>query len=178
MDAPGGGYGAPPGGGFGAPPPGAGYGAPPGGGFGAPQGMAPPPAMAASPTGGVPDHVQGQKTKLLGLEQNIGAALGYFIGLLSLLFIFMEPKENRFVRFHAFQVLFFGIAMSLLATVLGVGVGIIVYAAPDMAMFAALLFLPLSLVGLMGLVGAFKAFQGKAWKIPVIGGLAEKMAMK
>ena len=28
------------------------------------------------------------------------------------------------------------------------------------------------------LIAAFKAFQGKAWKIPVIGNIATKMAMK
>lgn len=185
MDAPGGGYGAPPGGGFGAPPPGAGYGAPPGGNYGAPPGMAPPgmappPAMAAAPGGGVPDHVQGQKTKLLGLEQNIGAALGYFIGLLSLLFIIMEPKENRFVRFHAFQWLFMAIAYTFNMVLVAIPIIIAnvdsklteaIYAAPVLA-------LPLIPLGICALIAVFKAFQGKAWKIPVIGGIAEKLAMK
>jgi uncharacterized membrane protein len=178
-----GGWGAPPA----APPAGPGYGAPPdaAGGYGAPPGMAPPgmapPGMApaAASGGGVPDHVQGQKTKLLGLEQNMGAALGYFIGLLMLLYIFLEPKEHRFVRFHAFQWLF-GMILYVINAVL-VLIPVIVAQLinqQEVAYVAALLTLPMLVLGLCMLIAMFKAFSGKAWKIPVIGGIAEKMAMK
>lgn len=130
--------------------------------------------------GVVPDHTPGQKTQFLGLEQNIGAAIGYFIGLLSLLFIFMEPKHHRFVRFHAFQWLFMAVGVTVLSVVVSLP-GII--AAVDskltelayVSMGLSLLFLPYMLIWL---IAAFKAFQGKAWKIPVIGGIAEKLAMK
>jgi len=155
-----------------APPPGgAGYGAP---------GMPGPGGPMAAAGGGVPDFVQGQKTKLLGLDQNLASALGYFIGLLSLLYIFMEPKEHRFVRFYAFQ----WVGCWVLGMVLSVVVSIpAIIAALDSKLtelaivsgVLSLLFLPF---GIMYLIAAFKAFQGKVWKMPVIGGIAEKMAMK
>jgi uncharacterized membrane protein len=142
----------------------------------APPGMAP----AAAPGGGVPDHVQGQKTKLLGLEQNLGAALGYFIGLLMLLYIFMEPKEHRFVRFHAFQWLFAMILYTINLTLVVIPI-VIANVDPkltELAYAAPVLALPLIPLGICMLIAVFKAFSGKAWKIPVIGGVAEKMAMK
>jgi uncharacterized membrane protein len=137
-------------------------------------------ALGGAAPGEVPDHVAGQKTNLLGLDQNLAAALGYFIGLLSLLYIFMEPKEHRFVRFHAFQWLFMAVMGGVLSTIVSIPAAIasmdsklteLVYVSGALS----LLFLPF---GLLWLLAAFKAFQGKAWKIPVIGGFAAKMAMK
>ncbi len=152
---------------------------PPGGaGYGAPGGMPGPGAPMAA--GGVPDYVQGQKTKLLGLDQNLASALGYFIGLLSLLYIFMEPKEHRFVRFYAFQWVgcwALGIVLSVVVSIPAI-IAMVDSKLTELAMVSgvlSLLFLPF---GIMYLIAAFKAFQGKVWKIPVIGGIAEKMAMK
>lgn len=172
---PGPGWGAPPGapGGFGVPG-GPGAMAPPGGGFGAPgMGGAPVPAGA-----GIPDHSPGMKTKLLGLDQNLGSALGYFIGLLSLLFIIMEPKEHRFVRFHAFQWLFVAVAVTINTIVAMVPMIIAMTdrKLTELAYATPILILPTIPLGFLALIAAFKAFQGKAWKIPVIGGIAEKMA--
>lgn len=181
-----GGYGPPPGapqGGYGAPPgaPQGGYGAPPGGGYGAAPGMAPPGMVPIASSGGaVPDYVQGEKTKLLGLDQNLGSALGYFIGLLSLLYIFMEPKEHRFVRFHAFQWLFLSITytVNIVVVMIPVIIASVDSKLTEAAYAAPVLALPLIPLGIFALIAVFKAFQGKAWKIPVIGGIAEKMAMK
>lgn len=141
--------------------------------------MAPMPGAAGS-ADTAPDYVPGEKSKLLGLDQNLSAAVGYIIGLISLLNIIMEPKEHRFLRFHAFQWLFMAILGGVLSTVVSIPAAI---AATNskltelafVSMGLSLLFIPF---GLMWLFAAFKAFQGKAWKIPVVGGIAAKMAMK
>lgn len=130
--------------------------------------------------GAVPEFVPGQKSKLLGLDQNVMAALGYFIGLVSLLAIFMEPKESRFMRFHAFQWLFMAIAGTMLSVVvmLPAIIAMVDSKLTELAIVSGILSLAFIPFGLMALFAAYKAFQGKAWKIPVIGGFAERMAMK
>ncbi|MDW8250660.1 MAG: hypothetical protein RMJ98_15300 [Myxococcales bacterium] len=174
-----GGWGTPPA----APPAGPVYGSPPNTpeGYGSPSGMAPPRIAPPAATGGsVPDHVQGQKTKVLGLEQNLGAALGYFFGLPMPLYLWQEPKEHRFVRFHAFQWLFSAILcmINVVVAMIPVIIAHVDSKLTEVAYAAPVLTLPLIPLGICVLIAMFKAFQGKAWKIPVIGGIAEKMAMK
>src|SRR2546429_2896327 len=62
----------------------------------------------------------------LGLDGNLAAALGYPIGILALISLIME-KENRFVKFHAWQsILLYAalvvlwIALVILSVILGV----------------------------------------------------------
>ena len=45
--------------------------------------------------------MQNQKSAI-GLDGNITALIGYVIGILALVLIFIE-KDNKFVRFHALQ---------------------------------------------------------------------------
>lgn len=122
----------------------------------------------------------------LGLDANLGAAIGYPVGVLAIIIFFME-KENRFARFHALQsilyhvvalVVFIAIIVvwlivsiilslisSALATIVGVLVGLVVFG--------------IVLVYLGGLIfGAVKAYGGNRFKLPVIGEMAEKMANK
>ena len=51
--------------------------------------------------------MQNQKSAI-GLDGNIASALGYPIGIIALILIFME-KDNKFVRFHAIQSLLWGL---------------------------------------------------------------------
>src|SRR5690242_8830880 len=52
----------------------------------------------------------------IGIEANIAAALSYF-WIIGLIFFFVE-KKNRFVRFHAFQSMLYGIGITVLAIIL------------------------------------------------------------
>ncbi len=165
------GYPPPPGGyqGGGYPPPGGqpgGYPPPPGGGYGyTPQG----------PSG---------KTKVMNLDYNVAGLLCYVpccIGLIfSILFVATEPKESRFVRFHALQGLFLigvNVILGVIYNILGAGLS----AAPSGAAAASgsiLLLLVQLVIGLglliLHIVAMVKAYQNQMWKIPVIGDLAEK----
>jgi uncharacterized membrane protein len=137
-------------------------------------------AMGGGGASAIPAYVPGEKTQLLGLDQNLGAAVAYFVGIIGLLFIFMEPKQHRFVRFHAFQMLFFAIIMSVVGTGLGVvAAGLMMFVLPNSLSFlGSLLFLPLVFAPIAALIAAYKAYQGQVWKIPVIGNFAEKFALK
>lgn len=108
-----------------------------------------------------------------GMTDNVAAALSY-IWIVGLIFLLIEPyNKNRFVRFHAFQSIFFGVAW----IVLWVGMHIVFSIMP----FLGLLILPLYfLIGLGGFVYwlflAFKAYGNAEYKIPVIGDIAAKQA--
>jgi uncharacterized membrane protein len=129
-----------------------------------PQSIPPPPPASADGT---------------GLSSNIAAALSYLLGFITgIIFLVIEPyKRDPFVRFHAFQSIFFSVAMFVLQIVYGIFMGL---------MFS------LGLVGLMGLIGTlfglaifalwlflmFKAYSNERFMIPYIGELALKQAGK
>jgi len=48
--------------------------------------------------------------KPYNLEPNIEAALSYLLTPFSGVFVFIMEKQNKFVRFHAFQSILFGVA--------------------------------------------------------------------
>ncbi|REJ79417.1 MAG: hypothetical protein DWQ47_01365 [Acidobacteria bacterium] len=117
----------------------------------------------------------------LGLDGNITALLGYIIPLVGLILIFIE-KENRFVRFHAFQTVLYavGFIVIYIASFILIGVVSAVLAAiSDVLALVSILFwfipLVLWLGWLVGLIyAAVKSYGGAMFKFPVIGNLAEK----
>ena len=125
--------------------------------------------------------MQNQKSAL-GMDGNITALIGYIIGIVALVLIFIE-KDNKFVRFHALQsvlwsalcvvgIIAVGIVGTILALVLGQvasGLGAIV------GILAMLLYFGLILAMLGGLIfAAIKAYGGSEFKLPIVGNMAEK----
>ncbi len=101
-----------------------------------------------------------------GLADNTAGMLAYITIIPAIIFLVMEPyNKNKFVRFHAFQSLFFGLCFFVLS-----------------------FFMVIPIIGwlifLVGWLGGFvvwiilliKASKGEKWKLPVIGDLAEKQA--
>ena len=123
----------------------------------------------------------------LGLDGNVGAALGYPISILAIITLIME-KENRFVKFHALQsiLLHVGamvlmIAFWVISAVVFVGgmaasvatnTGAVGGLASMLIGLVWLLFVVLYLLGLI--LSAVKAYQGAWFKLPIIGGMADK----
>jgi uncharacterized membrane protein len=180
---PGGGYPPPPGGGY-PPPPGGGYPPPPGGGYQGGGGGYPPPGGNYPP----PD---GNKTKTFGMAYNTAAMLCYLLPCLCcanlifcIIWLATEPKESRFVRFHALQGLFlFGIhfVIGLILRMLGFAMAVGTSGSDLAALGGGGILLILNiLVGLSFLVlyilGMVKANSWQMWKLPVIGDIAEKNA--
>lgn len=120
---------------------------------------APTPPPPASSTGGMSDNVAGM--------------LAYVTIIPAIIFLVMEPyNKSRFIRFHAFQCLFFAVAW----TVLWIALNIVAHI-PFLGWLTILLW---PLVGLAGLIIwvilLLKANQGQMFKLPVIGDMAEKQA--
>lgn len=112
------------------------------------------------------------KQATFGLDENVAALLTYAIGFISgIVFIFAE-KENRVVKFHAFQstILFLpGFVVYLVLVVILTFIPIIGFLLSLCVWFAFLA----TWIFLM-----VKAYQGGKYKLPVIGDIAEQQANK
>jgi uncharacterized membrane protein len=115
-----------------------------------------------------------------GLQANAAGALAYLAGIVTgILFLVIDPyKSDRFVRFHAFQSIFFNVAWIAL-WIAWMIVGLVLGAITKGLFF--FLQVPIDLVLMVGgfCLWAFlmySAYQGKMTKLPVIGALAAKQA--
>jgi uncharacterized membrane protein len=116
---------------------------------------------------------QAQPTISSGLSDNVAGMLAYFTIIPAIVFLLIDPySKRRFVRFHAFQCIFFALA----CIVASVGIRIIAHM-PVVRWTTLLLWPLLSLVEIVvWIICVMKAYQGKMFKLPVIGDLAEQQA--
>ena len=154
---------------------------------GASQGVAAPSAVPGAIPGSMPGAIPGSMPVAApvaaagaGLTPNVAGALTYLVGLITgILFLVIDPfKTDRFVRFHAFQSIFFNIAW-IAFWIAWTIVGLILSAISHGLFF--IIQLP---VNLLVMVGGFclwaylmySAYQGKTVQLPIIGPLAAKQA--
>lgn len=125
-----------------------------------------------APAGGAAAGALGPTS--MGMQANVAAGLSYVLGWVTGLVFFLVEKQNRFVRFHAMQsILFFG-GLTILSIVLN-----IVWATG----IPFISFVALCINGLLGLVAfvgwivlLINGFQGKYFKLPIVGDYAERYA--
>lgn len=92
-----------------------------------------------------------------GMETNVAAGLAVLLGWLGGLIFFLIEKESKFVKFYAFQSIILGLCYVLSPIpVIGWIWAVVI-----------LVFWVLTLIN---------AFQGKIYKVPIIGNLAAKQA--
>ncbi len=115
-----------------------------------------------------------------GMSSNVAGALAYILGLITgIIFLVIDPyKNDRFVRFHAFQSIFFNVAWIAILIVFSILGSILSFAT---AGFGGLIMLPLW--GLLSLVFLafwiflmYKAYNNEQYRAPFIGDLAAKQA--
>ncbi|MBD3221394.1 hypothetical protein GF314_09135 [bacterium] len=101
-----------------------------------------------------------------GLPENVAGALCYALGFLSGLIFLIFERRSLFVRFHAMQSLMaFGIiALAGIAVQILPGIG------------AALSFVLNVFALALWIVCMVQAWQGRRWKLPLVGEEAEKQA--
>ena len=109
-----------------------------------------------------------------GLSDNAAAGIAYITIIPAIVFLIIDPfRRSSYVRFHAWQSIFFFIAW----TVINILVGMVQHIVPS-AVFLTLTVL--QLVGLaifiIWLIVFIGAFGGKPIKLPVIGDLAARQA--
>ncbi|MGZ4827615.1 MAG: DUF4870 domain-containing protein [Terriglobales bacterium] len=108
-----------------------------------------------------------------GLTDNVAGLLAYVTIIPAIVFLVLEPyNRSRFIRFHAFQSIFFHVGVAVIWVVLG-----FLSSIPFLG-WATLLLWPLVGLGFLVLwvLMLVKAYGGQMWKLPVIGDIAEKQA--
>jgi uncharacterized membrane protein len=125
-------------------------------------------------------NMSGGKTAL-GLDANVGAMLCYLpicgVNLIYSIIVLVTEKDNRTVRFHAFQSLLLIGAI----VVLCVGISIVSVMLAFVSSTLSMLFGMVTWLAALAFIGAaifmcVKAFGGGVFKLPVIGDMAEKWA--
>jgi uncharacterized membrane protein len=148
---------------------------------GATQGVAPPSAMPGPPPGPMPGAVPTPMAPTAaGLTPNAAGALAYLLGAITgIVFLVIDPfKTDRFVRFHAFQSIFFNLAWIAFWIVWGI-VGLMLGAISH-GMFL-LIQLPINLLVSVGgfclwLFLMYSAYQGRTFQLPIVGPMAAAQA--
>jgi uncharacterized membrane protein len=115
-----------------------------------------------------------------GLTPNAAGALAYLLGAITgIVFLVIDPfKTDRFVRFHAFQSIFFNLAWIAFWIVWGI-VGLMLGAISH-GMFL-LIQLPINLLVSVGgfclwLFLMYSAYQGRTFQLPIVGPMAAAQA--
>ncbi len=117
----------------------------------------------------------------INMDPKVSAGLSYLLGLVGGIVFFVIEKQNRFVRFHAMQSILFQAALTVLFFVVFI-LQIILFATGSSALAVlGLLFtclwvlLPLAAT-VVWIIAMVFAFQGKDFKIPLIGDYAQRFA--
>ncbi|MCD4813689.1 hypothetical protein K8S19_08365 [bacterium] len=99
-----------------------------------------------------------------GIEPTVAGALAYLLWFISGIFFYILEKDNPFVRFHALQstMLFGGLFVIIMILKVIPVLGFILNFFLSIAAFSVWLFMMV------------KASQGIAFKLPVIGDIAER----
>ena len=114
------------------------------------------------------------------MSSNVAGLLTYILGFITgIIFLVIEPyKNDKFVRFHAYQSIFFNVAIivfwiayTISATILGyVSLGIL---AVVMGLVGVLISLAILAYWIFLM---YKAYNNELYKVPFIGDLAAKQA--
>jgi uncharacterized membrane protein len=121
------------------------------------------PHCGANTTTGAAAAVAGQS----GLSETAAGAIAYLTIIPAIIFLALEPyNRSSFVRFHAWQSIFFGVTVAVTNFVLGV-----------IPIIGWILLFPLWLGFLvLWILVMIKASKGERYKLPFIGNFAEQQA--
>jgi uncharacterized membrane protein len=118
-------------------------------------------------------------TKGSSMDSNVAAVLAYVLGFITgIIFLVLEPyKNDKFVRFHAFQSIFFSLALMVFWIVWN-GIfwsilGRVVFLWAIMSVISMIVSLAALLLWLFLM---YKAYNKEWFKIPIIGEFAAKQA--
>jgi len=129
--------------------------------------------VTTTPAAGVP-----RAPGAAAMSPNVAAALSYLLGLITgIIFLVLDPyKNDRFVRFHAFQSIFFSVTFTIFWYLWS---SLIWFGLAGWAMMGVLGLLT-SLIGLAAfcfwLFLMYKAYNNERFMIPILGEIAARQA--
>ena len=109
-----------------------------------------------------------------GISDNAAGGLSYITIVPAIVFLILAPfKTSSYVRFHAWQSIFFYVAWAVVHILVEVVQNLV----PTVVFLTLTLWQFVDLAFFVVLVIVFvSAFNGKRFMLPIIGGLAEKQA--
>lgn len=110
-----------------------------------------------------------------GLKPNVAGMLCYpLLVITGIIFLVLAPfNRDRFVKFHAYQAIFFGVGLFLARIAINIASIVLPWFLEN------LLFRGLNLITLVGIIYAmYKAYHNEQAKLPLVGDLAEQQAAK
>ncbi len=112
------------------------------------------------------ENTNSTSSKYTNLEPNMAAALSYILTPFTGIAFYIIEKEDKFVRFHAFQSILFGIASTVIwmitTSLVVLIIGAVLMPFVSLGLFAAYLFL------------MWKAYNHQEYELPVIGKFAKE----
>jgi uncharacterized membrane protein len=115
-----------------------------------------------------------------GMSNNVAGLLCYVVGWVTgLIFLLIEPyKNDKFVRFHAFQSIFFNVGLIGVYIVFFVLSAVLGFVTKGLSLFLMGPLLMLIWLGVLitWIVLMVKAYNNQTFKLPIIGDLAAKQA--
>lgn len=119
----------------------------------------------------------------MGMDPKTAAGLSYLTWIAGLVF-FLSEKQNRFVRFHAMQEILYTVAYTVIIFVLYMFSFIVTLATAQNgspmggALSGCLIGIAFIAFFVGWLIAIINAFQGKMFKLPLVGDWAQKIAYK
>lgn len=112
-----------------------------------------------------------------GISDNAAGALSYFTFFPAVIFLLLSPyKESNYVRFHAWQSILLDLAAFVVEIICG-AIALLTIFLGSVVLIYTLRALSLLWIALW-LYCVIQAMRGNRFKIPLLGGIAEKLAMK
>ncbi len=113
-----------------------------------------------------------------GMADNVAGMLAYITIIPAIIFLVLEPyNKSRFVRFHAWQNIFFHAAWIVLWIALMILSAVLAFIPILGHLLAFLMWMVLAFGGvIVWVILLIKANGGQMYKLPFIGDLAEKQA--
>jgi len=132
-----------------------------------------------------PNSINAQSS--FGLSPNAAALVSYLWVPVTSILVIATEKQNRMVRFHAWQSLFFGLGIFALSIILSIVIGVLMLVggaiSPYLGIVISLGSLLIWMILAVAIIGVWimclvKAYKGEFYRLPVVGKYAENMSAK
>lgn len=113
---------------------------------------------------------ESKTSKTTNLESNVAAALSYIIPPFTGIVFYMVEKNDKFVRFHAFQSILFGVA-SYILWFIATSLMFVIIGFALVPILSIVLFIFYALL-------MWKAYNNEEYELPIIGKIAKEQVNK
>lgn len=107
-------------------------------------------------------------------DRNLVAALAYLLGFVTGIVIFLVEERDKFVRFHALQSILALGGLFVVSIIIGTFFRILGVERVIPTIANALIWIVIAYVWIISMI---RAYQGKIFKWPIVGDIAEKKVM-